>query len=94
MSDLAGLRAVVRGRVQGVFFRSFVAGKAAELGLSGGVRNRADGRSVEVVAEGEREALEKLAAALAEGPPAAAVSGVDRVWTEYRGEYRGFSVRY
>lgn len=94
MSDLAGLRVIVRGRVQGVFFRGFVAGKAAELDLSGWVRNRADGRSVEVVAEGKRDALEKLAAALAEGPPAAAVSGTTRVWTEYRGEHRGFRVRY
>ena len=52
----ARLHAVVHGRVQGVNFRSFAASRARGLALSGTVRNLPDGRSVEVVAEGDRAA--------------------------------------
>ena len=68
--QLASLRAVVRGRVQGVFFRDFVRRHADQLNLRGYVRNLPDG-GVEVVAEGERPALERLLEYLKEGPPAA-----------------------
>ena len=56
----ASLRAVVRGRVQGVGYRDFVYMRARFLGLCGYVRNLPGMRSVEVVAEGERESLEQL----------------------------------
>lgn len=69
-------RYLVRGRVQGVGFRWFVAKTARRLGLAGHVRNLADG-SVEVVVSGEPAELERLAQALAEGPPGAVVAGVD-----------------
>src|SRR2546421_8024107 len=61
------LHAVVRGDVQGVGFRYFVQRKADQLGVRGWVRNNDDG-TVEVVAEGERAALEQLASALEGGP--------------------------
>ena len=69
-------RYVVRGRVQGVGFRWFVARTARTLGLTGHARNLADG-NVEVVAAGEAAGLEQLARALAEGPPGAVVAGVE-----------------
>ncbi len=69
-------RYLVRGRVQGVGFRWFVARTARALGLAGHARNLADG-SVEVVASGEAELLDRLEAKLAQGPPGATVSGVD-----------------
>lgn len=94
LSGKACLRALVRGRVQGVCFRAFVSAQAGALGLRGYVRNGDDGVSLEVVAEGSREALEKLLEQLAKGPPAARVSAVDDEWREYSGEYRGFSVRH
>lgn len=72
----AARRFLVRGRVQGVGFRAFVVERARGLGLSGWVRNRADGR-VEAVAEGEPDALERFAAALADGPLLARVDGVE-----------------
>jgi len=84
---------VVYGRVQGVFFRGFVAGQAAELGLSGEVRNLADG-TVEVRVEGERDRLEALVVRLKQGPPAARVTKVETKWTACTGAYDGFRVRY
>ena len=54
MTDLVSLRAVVRGRVQGVFFRGSVQARADHLNATGYVRNCRDG-TVEVWAEGEKE---------------------------------------
>jgi acylphosphatase len=75
---MAVLHAVVRGYVQGVGFRWFVRQRARELGVRGWVRNRADG-CVEVHAEGEALALQRLRASLAAGPTGARVSAVDDV---------------
>jgi len=69
---------VVRGRVQGVGFRWFVREMAEDLRLAGWVRNRPDG-AVEVTAEGPAVAIDRLRAALAEGPPGASVTAVDDV---------------
>lgn len=93
MAELASLKATVYGRVQGVFFRAYVSESAEELGLSGYVRNRPDG-GVGVVAEGEKERLEKLLDYLRKGPPAARVNKVETNWSEYTGLYSGFKVRY
>jgi len=93
MADLALVQATVYGRVQGVFFRAFVAEHAHELGLAGYVRNLPQG-TVEVVAEGERGKLEKLIGYLKVGPPAARVEKVVTSWSEYTGNYSGFSIRY
>ena len=84
-------RAVVSGLVQGVFFRRFVLEEARALGVRGEVWNRPDGR-VELVAEGDRAALERLVDRLQEGPPAARVSAVEPSWEAAVGGYRGFSV--
>jgi acylphosphatase len=70
-------RFVVDGVVQGVGFRWFVVRRAQHVGLAGWVRNLPDGR-VEVVAEGPTTNVEALAKALAEGPPQANVTRVDR----------------
>ena len=93
MADLASLQATVKGRVQGVFFRAFVAGCARELNLVGYVRNLPDG-AVEVRAEGERWHLEKLVGHLKAGSPGARVDEVVTIWSGYTGNYHGFSVRY
>jgi len=93
MTDPVALRAIVYGRVQGVFFRAFVAEQARELGLTGYVRNLAGG-TVEVRAEGERKQLEELIGRLKEGPPAARVEEVVTRWSEYTGSFTGFNVRY
>ncbi len=84
---------VVRGRVQGVFYRATTQEKAIELGLAGWVRNRADG-AVEVVAEGDREGLEKLVEWCRVGPERAQVTDVDISWESYTGEFREFTIKY
>jgi acylphosphatase len=85
------LHATIEGRVQGVGFRYFVLDTAQALGVTGWVRNRWDD-TVEVMAEGERPALEKLLAALRRGPRAAFVSNVDVEWGPATGEFKRFGI--
>ena len=67
---------MVRGHVQGVFFRDATSKLAREAGVAGWVANREDG-SVEAVFEGERDAVERLVAFAREGPPRAQVEDVE-----------------
>ena len=92
--DIARLRAVVRGRVQGVGFREYVSRRARVAGLSGYACNLPDGRSVEVMAEGPRGALEELLRHLQEGPRMSRVNAVDVEWSVATGEFHGFGVAY
>lgn len=94
MADLASVQATVYGRVQGVFFRSFVSRQATRLGLTGYVRNLPDGEAVEVQAEGKRKQLTEMLSYLKIGPPGAKVEKVDTNWSEYSGNYSSFSTRY
>lgn len=66
----------VTGRVQGVFFRGSTREQAVRLGLTGSARNMPDG-SVEVLACGPLEALERLGTWLCSGPPMASVENVE-----------------
>ncbi len=86
------LLAKVVGRVQGVSFRYFVLEQAEILSLTGWVRNLWDG-SVEVLAEGLHQDLEKLLIALRIGPPMAKVANVEVEWQSYRGEFSEFRVK-
>lgn len=70
-------RFLVRGRVQGVFFRASTAKVARSLALTGYAINLDDGR-VEVLACGQPAALDQLATWLAQGPPASSVVDVSR----------------
>jgi acylphosphatase len=71
------VRLIVRGRVQGVGYRWWVCDVARDLGLSGWVRNRADG-TVELLAAGPAVDVEHLAVACQTGPSAARVDSVER----------------
>lgn len=93
MPGLMRLSAIVHGRVQGVFFRDSTRRQALILGLTGYVRNLADG-TVEAVAEGPQEALERLLEMLRIGPSGAYVDRVDARWTDHTGEFDHFEVRF
>ena len=90
--DLARLRLLVHGRVQGVFFRQAAAEEARSLGLRGWVRNLPNG-DVEIVAEGPRRELKIIAAWANQGPRLARVTGVEEEWSDYRGEEGPFAIR-
>ena len=68
-------RAIVTGRVQGVFYRDSCQQMARRFGVRGSVRNRSDG-TVEVVAEGPRDAVERFLEWCRVGPPRANVIGM------------------
>ena len=87
------LRAIVSGRVQGVFFRAWTQETAAELGLSGWVKNRSDG-GVEILAEGERKQLDRLVQLCHRGPPAAQVTEVKIEFSSPAGDLSQFRIRY
>ncbi|WP_248583361.1 acylphosphatase [Nocardioides sp. InS609-2] len=84
-------RVVVRGRVQGVFFRASCAQEAAGHQVAGWVSNEPDG-SVAAAFEGEPDDVEALVAWCQIGPPAAVVESVDVADEEPRGAQR-FDVR-
>jgi acylphosphatase len=83
----------VRGRVQGVFFRDHTRKWASSLGLTGWVRNVADGR-VEVTVEGDQKRIERLIAHLEDGPPLSHVEDVQVNWEDHRGEFDDFKITW
>jgi len=86
-------RYLVSGVVQGVGFRFFARRAAQRLGLSGWVRNLADGR-VETEAEGTPDLLDAYTRELSRGPAGAMVSGVEAVEVSDEGSgATGFEVR-
>lgn len=91
--DIQQLHAIVHGLVQGVSFRYFTQRAALSLALTGWVRNRADG-TVEVVAEGPSQQLQRLEAFLQVGPPAAEVEQVEVTWQAPTGRFDTFEVRH
>jgi acylphosphatase len=83
-------RVVVRGRVQGVFFRDTTRRLALEHGVSGWVRNTWEG-TVEAAFEGPPEAVERLVEFAHRGPSGALVERVD-VFEEDEEGLTGFSI--
>ncbi len=88
------IRAIVQGKVQGVYFRAFVRQHALSLGLSGFVHNLPQGDKVEVHADGSRENLERLLEHLKRGPPGAVVKNLDICWLKSKKQDSTFEIRY
>ena len=91
MSDRVRAEIVVRGRVQGVFFRASAQQEGLQLGLAGEVRNLPDG-SVEAIVEGERRAVDDFVVWCRRGPPSARVEDVQVKLRADQGEFRTFTV--
>ena len=75
---------IVRGRVQGVWFRASTQEQALQLSVCGWAKNCQDG-SVEIHAEAEKEILEQFINWCRKGPPAAQVSDLDIEWVDPQG---------
>ncbi len=87
------IRIRVRGDVQGVSFRYYTKQFCQEWDIKGWVQNKGDG-SVEVIAQGEEEALWKLLDFCKHGPRWATVVNVREAWEEYTGSYGEFRIIY
>jgi len=83
----------VEGQVQGVFFRQTTQEKARELGLKGTVKN-CDDDSVEIIATGTKEQLDKLVTWCREGPPRATVTNVTTQELSLQTFYNFSIIRY
>ena len=89
-SGVVRRRAVVSGRVQGVWYRDAARREAERLGVAGSATNQRDG-TVALEAEGPAEAVDAFLAWAGEGPPRASVAGVEVVDAEPTGQV-GFTV--
>lgn len=81
MLGMSAIHAVVKGRVQGVGFRYFTQEEAANLGLSGWVRNLPSG-AVEILASGPEDDLKIFVNRVNQGPPLSLVREMELEWTE------------
>jgi acylphosphatase len=91
MADTVRRRVVVRGDVQGVFFRDSTRREAESRGVAGSVTNRSDG-AVEAVFEGPREDVEAMVAFCRSGPSRANVEAVEVTDEQPEGASGGFRV--
>jgi acylphosphatase len=82
---------VFEGLVQGVFFRANAQKRALSLGLTGWVRNRADGK-VEAVFEGEEAAVREAVDWCTDRQPLARVDRTQVEMSQATGEFEGFSI--
>jgi acylphosphatase len=91
-SEQVRVHVKIEGRVQGVYFRASTVTRAQSLGVTGWVRNCPDG-SVEAVAEGVRESIERLVEWCHRGPEGARVSRVQVEWEHPQNKFAGFGIR-
>jgi acylphosphatase len=93
MTDAKRVHVIVTGRVQGVFFRAFTRDEAVRLGLSGWVRNRADG-SVEAIIEGGKTAVGEMLQWFYQGSPNSIVENVNTIDISPLGDSSTFEIHY
>lgn len=90
--DVARVHVWVKGRVQAVGFRAHVEYNALQIGVGGWVRN-VGYDTVEAVAEGERQQVERFIEMMKTGPRGARVDESREEWENPTGEFGGFVVR-
>ncbi len=93
MDDKTRAHAVISGRVQGVCFRLETRTAADKYGVSGWVRNLADG-TVEAVFEGNRKDVDLALEWCLQGPAMSKVTNVEVQREEFTGDFKGFEITY
>ncbi len=93
METKTRVHVIVRGRVQGVYFRLETQRAAEGQGIFGWVRNRADG-TVEAVFEGDKKNVDAIVDWCRRGPRHAIVEGIEMKVEPYSGEFKEFSILY
>lgn len=84
---------IVSGIVQGVFFRTKTKEAADRLKISGWAKNKKDG-TVEIIAEGDKDSVDRLIQWCRQGPRGALVEDLKLTREEYRGEFNSFNIIY
>jgi len=84
---------VISGMVQGVCFRMYTCDEAMRLGITGWVRNCADG-TVEVLAEGSEDILGEFVNWCRHGPSHARVTGFEKRYSDATGEFPSFRITF
>ena len=92
MPERVAIRALIRGRVQGVWYRGWTEGEARARGLAGWVRNLPDG-AVEALFVGPAADVDAMLAACRDGPPAARVTGIETDAAHADAAITGFRIR-
>ncbi len=87
------LHLIIKGRVQGVFYRHNAKKKALALNLKGYVKNLDNG-DVEIIAEGPEDKLNELIKWCWHGSPFSKVENIEVKWSNPENEYTDFFVKY
>lgn len=82
---------IVRGTVQGIFFRAFCKENADLLRLRGHVRTLEDG-NVEIIIEGEKEKIEEYLKKIKEGPKHSQIRSVEVTERKWSGDFKEFKI--
>ncbi len=93
MKEIVQLHAIIKGNVQDVFFRQHVKEFAEELKLTGYVKNLKDG-SVEVLAIGDKEILDKFLEEIEKKPGHGSISSIKKNFTKNERSFDLFEIRY
>lgn len=93
MSTQVRAKAVITGKVQGVYFRAETQAAAKQRNVLGWVRNRPDG-SVEALFEGDEPSVNAMLEWCRQGSPFSRVHHVDVTWESYLGDFVRFDIVY
>jgi acylphosphatase len=91
MAEPETVKVIVKGRVQGVYYRAFTKKIADSLNLTGFVKNLRNG-NVEALVQGDKIKLDQLLARLRRGPEAAVVDSVTIECLKSDVQYREFVI--
>jgi len=85
------VKIIIKGFVQGVGFRYFIYRNAQALNLSGYAKNLING-NVEVLLEGDDNNVDEMISILKQGPSRSIVNSIELDYSDFKGEYIGFSI--